>query len=484
MADAHFYHAKTFSNTDPERTWQILKEIADFIDTTVSLTTGWETLDYTNKDFGAFDVQYEIVSPKTDWDPLAEVFNEGYGDAFASLPGTDSSQSRSIYLRFSEGAGDNHNINSFDYYLTTIDIEGSGNPAYFDIRCGALIHPWVKVFRAGTSPFVPAYTQTNGWGNPPSDPVPLYQSPTELGLYDSFPPVGSHTLPDAPNTVTNPWGFNSQPGYVAGSETITNFLGYGTEPNLTAHYFVGVESGAPYLYIVMETESIRPDGVNYNKYYAHLGVGNIIKSGTWKGGQFVVGHNTDGNVSRIDSTGSDYHTRGFDSHSTRYAGGRCSFYFSLDMAPYDPAPEPDPLNVPLRFLFGYTSNGYKQYCFGNSLTGLVSQMKTDSYNVFNGRSVMFPQHIKVLDQIDNSWYYLAGIAPATRTLEIDRINPGAVILEDGVPWIIFPIRSKQSGNLNVPLSDFYGYAYRIPIDQYLYGAAAGSASVTAALEVI
>ena len=461
MADSHYYHSATFNPEDPELAWQILKEAALYIESTVSLGSNWEVLDYTNKDrFGGFDVNFEIIDVNTDWDPLAEQFNGGDGPDILTNPSLTSSRARSIYVRYSEGAADNHNINVWDYFMSTVEIENSGTPAYSEIKTGALVRPWERIQNYGSSPWVPQFSVTTGWGAPPDDPVPIYQDAENPGFYDGFPPEGSFALPDAKNTLFAPWSYQTQPGFLPNSETTTNFINFGLDLDLVAHYFIGVEGNAPYFYVVLESQQLRNSGTAYHKYYAHFGVGNIIKSGTWKGGQFTAGHWTNSNVTRIDSIGNEYNCRMFDSHSTRYASSRCGLFWSLNMDPYDPDPEAPPENIPERYLFGYTSNGHKKYCFGNALGGLVSQMREDSINTMNGRSVLFPHHIRVLDQDQFLWYYFAGIAPATRSLEIDNINPGSTIVEDGITWMIFPIRSKRFSS-DTPDSGFYGYAYRV-----------------------
>jgi len=429
----------------------VIKDAGIFLDTVVG--NGWSILDYTTKDRSNVLTE-EVISSKLNWSPLEETYKNGDGGGLISQfysPSDD--KAKTLYLEWNDGVGVEFNKNTFHYFLTTTAIYTK--VAYDDIRCGVLIEPWTEVMYVGTYPYVPEFLEgSEVWGNPPADAVPTGEV---NDLYSGLPVVGSSTNPGAYGpgiTGAHVIGYKSQPGYRSNHESESSHLMWGSEPAFTVHFFGGVEKGSPYFYMVFESEMAMPGG-GIDKYYCHMGLGNIVKTGVWKGGQFSV--STYSHPSFLDSLGSNYNSAMFDSSSCYYTQdeARSKVFFSIDMRPYD---SEDLTTLPDTYRFGYTQGIYRSY--GNSFGGLCNPLVQDSKNTWNGRTMLFPQHIRVLDVYNTDYYMIVGTAPAIKSLQIDYVNPGTEIVDNGITWKIFPIKSKTHSG-DAPRSGFYGYAFRI-----------------------
>lgn len=461
MPDVHFYHSEVLPTADPDSLFTMLETAAEFLHTTVG--NGWERVYYTGEEQnGAFTPEV-ITNYDLDWDPLSQAYDEGNGGGVVSTPwdGT-SDRASTVYLRWSDGQGTEPNRNTYDYYMAILEPAGGTGSDRAIIRHGVLVEKFDKVTNIGSWPFVPSYNPFTGWGPPPADAMEVGG---ESSLYPSWPTEGSHDLPPPPDQTKMVWGYRGQLGYQGpSSEIITNYPEFGSDPTMTIHYFGGVENGAPYLYITIESSTFSAVTNITDKYYCHFGIGNIIKHGDWKGGQFSCGSYN--HPVYIADIGSDRHGRMFDSQSTYYTdtGARSVVYYTPNNDPFVSYKNSEFAGDthPVYHRFGLRTTQSAQRAWGGALGGICAGMVQNSgTNTMTGRAVLNPNHVRITDPLDDQvWYFLAGMAPAMRVLNMQYINPGVSVTQDGKTWKIFPVRSKLHTG-TVPRSGFYGYAFRI-----------------------
>jgi len=455
-ADSYNYTSISFDQAEAEVMWTVIKQIGTWLDTTVQ--SGWSMHDFTGKDKGA-DTGYfrEVLgSVNSTWNPLAEVYNDGNGEQLpSSWYGANNDFSKTVYLRWDDGVGSEQNVNVYDYYLTTLHLYSG--VAYNDLRVGCLMTPAKPVFYYGNTANFISYTTINGWGPPPGPG----EGPE--GLYPYWPAQGSHDLPPAPNYAVlseNPRGFSTQTGYYPGSNRVGNYLTYGSEDICTAHVFAGVDKGAPYLFIIIE--SFTPDfNGEFHSYYYHCGIGNVVKSGDWKGGQWAAVTYNNGNANYIDSLNSDYNARIFDNITSRYApsSSRTLIYCSTDGTAFD---ENDPDSWPKQFAFGDYPTSTTNIAYGCTTGGMLGDIMTQTHhNRANYRTNLLHNYLRLRDPDNSSYFFLAGVTPAQRLAKIRLIQPGNEYTEGGVTWKIFPLRSRPGVPTNTPYSEWYAAAYRM-----------------------
>lgn len=452
--DSYHYTAIPFDQTEFEVMWTVVRQIGDWLDLTVQ--SGWQVTDYTGKDKGTDTGHFREVlgSVNTTWNPLSEIWNDGAGDALPSdFYDADNSFAKTVYLRWDDGEGTEQNINVFDYYLTTVHLYNS--VAFNELRVGCLLDKAESVFFYGSVPNFMTYSSLTGWGPPPE----ANEGPE--GLYPYWPTQGSHDIPPAPISTSGlVHAYTQQPGYLPNSERIGNYNTYGQDDICTAHCFAGVDKGAPYLFIIIESTTPDYDG-QVHSYYFHCGVGNVVKHGNWKGGQWATTTYNYGATNTIDSLNSDYNSRMFDNVSARYAPStsKTLIYASTDMAPYD---SNDPDSRPDQFYFGSYPTSNTNVAWGCTTGGMLGDQLTQwDHSRANYRTPLWHNYIRIRDPDNYNYYFLAGVVPCQRLAKNRYIQPGAEYTEGGVTWKVFPLRSRVGVPTNTPHSSWYAAAYRI-----------------------
>lgn len=244
-----------------------------------------------------------------------------------------------------------------------------------------------------------------------------YDNYFSCGALEGWVDSGSGTLP---YSYFNQTGYG---GYAHSNDMAGPFTKY--------HLFGGQEGvDGDYMYCVVETTAGK---------FTHFGMGYLNRIGSIPC-PFYVGTYWNMSTSYWRNASSDRHQRMFDSSSARYAlYGGISFHQNTT----SPTTE--------HYKFGGVDN-YTQL-YGGSIGGMNGEFFGDGPNAMNGRSILMPNHIRLND--GTGWYRIIGMAPAFRSIDIERLQPEDIVDTD---WMVFPVKAKNtttganSGN--------YGWAYK------------------------
>ncbi len=221
------------------------------------------------------------------------------------------------------------------------------------------------------------------------------------------------------------------------------------------------QSSGPYVKYFLYTDGTAVHCVLkiYTGVYSHMSFGNVIKFGTWTGGEYLTANNPN-TYSAGEYIQWDYGKSGwvFDGGVHDYTSG----------AVY-------PTGY-LRHVVGSASSDHYDFArIGNKEEGdqwckmTVGRTKghphsliTDLVEIcsplsFNTRAPIFPTYVRVWEDATSRWT-LAGHVPYARALNIKNIAAETIVEGD---WIVFPLCQREGGNpVLAPTTDYWGVAYK------------------------
>ena len=199
-------------------------------------------------------------------------------------------------------------------------------------------------------------------------------------------------------------------------------LGVFTETDVPFYWFFG---DAGYVHVVARIRAER---------YTHLQLGDLVKIGTWTGGQYLAGTviaADDGNADALSFSGS-------------FRDGSATIRADID---------------------GLTNawqntggGGSTRFCRGAfeaaaQAGNLMGHLAAAAPNDWNGRSPMWPL-LMMLDRTGSAdSYSIAGYPADMRYLNIRFIEPEETVVVGADEWLVFPHMIKTQ-------NDFGGFAYR------------------------
>jgi len=181
--------------------------------------------------------------------------------------------------------------------------------------------------------------------------------------------------------------------------------------------------------------------------FVHFNFGELIKNGTWTGGQYVTGLDiTEVSSGSLASTFSPYHTLPFDSGDVGSSVGLMTGSQGHVRVP---------INGPAISLSRNVGShrAWATVFAENAGRDLI----TYSPNAFNGRSVLTPINMVQASSGDTGPYYQLGRVGNARGVNILNLNPKETVNTD---WMVFPLSQKNGPGTVYINSGNYGLAYR------------------------
>lgn len=185
--------------------------------------------------------------------------------------------------------------------------------------------------------------------------------------------------------------------------------------------------------------------------FIHFSFGEIVKNGTWDGGQYVMGHAA-GGAQYWNTILSAQHVFPFINHGDIGVGGNPQAAVGVNHMRTS-------TNGPiagLHYTPGSTVNSYAATTASAGNCGLP--LLTASPNTFNGRSPLVPVHVVQGSSGGvNGPYYQMGSCSIARLVNIRDLNPKEIVNSD---WMVFPVSQKNGPNTTYISSGNYGIAYK------------------------
>lgn len=212
--------------------------------------------------------------------------------------------------------------------------------------------------------------------------------------------------------------WDNQPGD-PGTDTA---LGAFSETDVPFYWFFS--DGSSYVHVVAK---IRAEG------YTHLQLGDLVKIGTWTGGQYIAGTVLAANDNIIDAV---------------------SFCGNTENGSATIRADIDGLTDAWQNLGGQTARRLRgAFPRRADPSNLMGRLAAAAPNDHNGRSPMWPM-LMLLDRTGNfdNWS-IGGYPPDMRYLNIRFIDPEEVVVVGADEWLVFPHGHKNQ-------NDFAGFAYK------------------------
>lgn len=190
-----------------------------------------------------------------------------------------------------------------------------------------------------------------------------------------------------------------------------------------------------------------------NGIFNHFAIGNITKTETFTGGEFVSGGHYEYRTPSLTyvlsnaytgppfagSTGGHYRTTALAYVRTIRAGGSVNGNYT-DFAPFG-------------------RNIDNQLARGCGLNSIQTPLMEDSPNEATMRTPLYPNYVHIWDPVTRL-YYASGYVPGMRLVPMKAVDPGEIIFTD---WQVFPFTQKEGDGRACPVSGNWGLAYqRVP----------------------
>lgn len=265
---------------------------------------------------------------------------------------------------------------------------------------------------------------------------------TDLGLYQSLGWVTA----SAAHEMTDDAGSGDTSVPISSNRRV-NFKNVG--PYTAYHFFAG-EGDEPYIHVVVEVDSGR---------FRHFGFGNLIKHGTWTGGEYLYGHHWIDTSSRDQPT-STQHTVGLDCVYTGATDGASLHIEGMDDQTVDekwavftqrnPPAGVDTAGEDRKVVLGGMRGGF----WGRYLTWM-------RYNSVNVHVPLMPIPVIYMDasQAPDTYQWL-GNQPDVAVINMHAFSAAQEITVGAETWMVFPWVRKQYLENDTEESWNAGVAYK------------------------
>ncbi len=190
--------------------------------------------------------------------------------------------------------------------------------------------------------------------------------------------------------------------------------------------------------------------------FTHLSFGNMIKFGTWTGGEYLTAN------SAFWVTGGVYNNWEYQRQNLLFDGGSCnldSFTYPVGYVRHIVGTQSDDQTDFARIGFITVNN---QQCRMVSPAYNVKSLIEDFIDIcgpigYNVRAPLFPVYVRMIEVVTGRWI-LSGYVPGARVLNVLHLTGESIVEND---WIVFPMIQKTGGDPYLaPLSDYWGVAYK------------------------
>lgn len=236
--------------------------------------------------------------------------------------------------------------------------------------------------------------------------------------------------------------WNAQPGAAA----FTDICNFGAGPYTAYHFFLGDEDGREYVHMAVEVAA---------NVYRHWLLGELVKFGTWDGGQY-----NDSVFANLTSTLNGQNNSGdFGGHRMVCdASHNSALELAHILIEYDGKVMPNWQRVRTA---GTVSDA--DACAGsNRSQGIFAPMWTTEDQIWNLRTAMWPAVF--FANRGTSLVSPIGRVPNLRLVSMRNFTAGEVVTYGGDDWMIFPniARYQTAPAAGTPSSGLYGVAHKRP----------------------
>jgi len=198
--------------------------------------------------------------------------------------------------------------------------------------------------------------------------------------------------------------------------------------------------------------------------FRHMGFGEIIKVGSWTGGQYQYATYWNQTTAHIDNPASGVN-QGWWTHFQAVTSGQGTLHLKCGPS------FPGAFDAATKWLFeddattqldadgdrkGFLWNG------GGYQTGFLSYAASLPVGQYNGFKPLFPEPLfQVNAQVTPDNWWLLGYLPDRRYVNMNGLNPGEEITVGSEIWVPFPVvRKRYSPGDDTEQSYNFGVAYR------------------------
>lgn len=186
--------------------------------------------------------------------------------------------------------------------------------------------------------------------------------------------------------------------------------------------------------------------------YAHMSFGNIIKTDTFTGGEYISGCYSEYKPGTIFIDVSQPQSSMLF-HGTLTSGGAGNYWTYMRQVPASGSTGDYFDFAACASVSG--SGSTLRYCNFGGVNGWSGLLMRDSPNTGTLRSPMFPFYVSKYD-IPSTRMAIAGYVPGARLISNENVDSAEILLSN---WQVFPMTQKNSDNVTVPSSLAYGIAY-------------------------
>lgn len=271
----------------------------------------------------------------------------------------------------------------------------------------------------------------------------------------------------AAGTVFNPGpmvGSYVHDAYVSGSGTENQANGSPISytngmagPYQAYDFFTGQGANGPYLYAVVETSA---------GLFKHFGIGVLDAIGTLLPGTFNVNSNWQHATSYVSNIASGAHSIPWQGSETSNPNG-----FNNNGAAYSGIQiRADADTLSPKWYLSTRQNGASNVYVPRRMVGgpiysapstpeqVTLALQTSSASQRTGRTTLVPT--LMLGERTGGQYSPLGSGPGVRWVQLDYLDPGAVLTIGTDQWKVFPV-ARKNGTGGAPNSQLYGFAYKM-----------------------
>lgn len=255
------------------------------------------------------------------------------------------------------------------------------------------------------------------------------------------------------------WGASNEPHEqpddagegASGAPTTGRRINFESAGPYTAYHFYAGEGSTPYIHVVIEVDSGR---------FRHFGFGNLIKLGTWTGGEYSYGHTWAQSASVIDLPASTSHSVGLEGlqsatsisatlHIEDFADQTGDEKWALFSVSTEPAGT-DRAGEDRKCVVG----GWRGSFWGRWLAW-ISYSSPNAYKPFVPIPVVYYDRAAAPD----TWRWI-GEQPDVAVMNMRAFTAGQEVTIGGDTWMVFPLVRKQYLQVDTEESWMAGMAYK------------------------